>query len=267
MRATGLTASLRNISIFVCGVMTLATLGAFLILQGIEAGGLLFVLSPALMALGLRSFGGDGWSDSAIAPNIRGNGGEYLRLILLFPVAYFLVGLLGQMSGVFKFGPDTAGKILAVAGAQAIPLFLFALAEEIGWRGYLYPKLNALGISAGRRDLIITLVWASWHIPYFALAQNFHGLPVWQFAGLFVLSIYVTTVIYGYVQERTRSIWPMVFSHTILGVLSAPFADAKLATVSQQPFLALRPEAIAVILIQLLFLLWLRGRQRKYKRS
>lgn len=251
-------ANLQNIGFFVFGVMAFATLGALMVRQGIAAGGLLFALSPALMALSFRSFGGDGWGDSAFALNIHGNGRDYLLLLLLFPAAYLLVGILGHLTGAIRFAPDLLDGFIAFVAAQAIALFLFALTEEIGWRGYLYPKLNALGLSAGRRDLIITFVWASWHIPYFAFAPNFQGWPLWQFAVLFVLSLYVTTVIYGHVQDRTHSIWPMVLAHTILSILSAPFADATLATVSQQPFLALRPEAIVVILVQLLLLLWLR---------
>lgn len=260
MRTAKSKASLRRVGLFVFGVLTLATLGALMVVQGFEAGGLLFVLSPALVAFGLRSFGGDGWGDHAFALNFRGNGRDYLFLIMLFPVAYLIVGFLGHLTGTIRFGPGFWGQFLAFAAAQAIALFLYALAEEIGWRGYLYPKLNALGFSARQRDLIITLVWASWHIPYFAFAPNFQGWPWWQFAALFVLSLYVTTLIYGHVQELTRSIWPMVLAHTILSLLSAPFVDAKLALVEQQPFLAFRPEAIGVILIQLLFLLWLRSR-------
>src|SRR5829696_10493682 len=47
----------------------------------------------------------------------------------------------------------------------------FLLAEEIGIRGYLLPKLLPLGM--GRALLLSGLVWAAWHLPLFYLTSLF----------------------------------------------------------------------------------------------
>src|SRR5215208_7416961 len=46
-----------------------------------------------------------------------------------------------------------------------IGVFLLALAEEIGMRGYLQPRLMSLGRT--RALLVVGLVWATWHMPIY----------------------------------------------------------------------------------------------------
>ena len=77
------------------------------------------------------------------------------------------------------------GTTLAIAGApmdvslvhQRLPLFMAALLvaatigggqEELGWRGFALPRLQAR-FSALGASLIIGVVWAVWHLPLFLL--------------------------------------------------------------------------------------------------
>ncbi|MGB5048999.1 MAG: type II CAAX endopeptidase family protein, partial [Caldilineaceae bacterium] len=58
-------------------------------------------------------------------------------------------------------------------------VFVFtSLGEEIGWRGYALPRLQA-HFSPFAASLILGLIWAFWHLPLFWMADNFHQqLPV-----------------------------------------------------------------------------------------
>src|SRR5215210_4247893 len=47
----------------------------------------------------------------------------------------------------------------------AIAALTFSLAEEIGMRGYLQPRLMSLGRT--RALLVVGLVWATWHMPLY----------------------------------------------------------------------------------------------------
>ncbi len=50
---------------------------------------------------------------------------------------------------------------------------LFALGEEIGWRGYLLPKLSGLG--PVRAALLAGLLHGLWHLPIILLTPFYRG--------------------------------------------------------------------------------------------
>lgn len=50
--------------------------------------------------------------------------------------------------------------------------------EELGWRGFAQPQLQA-SIGASRAGLIIGLVWSLWHLPlFYFLPSAVGGLPL-----------------------------------------------------------------------------------------
>lgn len=57
----------RNIAIYMIGVLFLATVGGIVTVSGNEIGGLIFIVSPILMMVLLRFFGGDGWKDAGLS--------------------------------------------------------------------------------------------------------------------------------------------------------------------------------------------------------
>ena len=95
------------------------------------------------------------------------------------------------------------------------------LAEDIGWRGYILPKMRE-GMTALNASLLIGVIWAIWHLPYFIF-------PAWRNAVgnipflWFALLTTSWSVLFAWVFVNTESILMPVLFHaainTTLGTL------------------------------------------------
>ena len=95
-----------------------------------------------------------------------------------------------------------------------IAVFLLALAEEIGMRGYLQPRLMSLG--RNRALLVVGLVWATWHMPlYYFMAKLFPVGNVLLFLPLFYGTIVAASFFFGYMRIYTGSTWPASIAHSV----------------------------------------------------
>jgi membrane protease YdiL (CAAX protease family) len=89
----------------------------------------------------------------------------------------------------------------------------FSLAEEIGIRGYLLPKLVSLGRT--RALARSGLVFATWHIPlilltpFFPVGNKLISLP------LFYGTVVAASFVYGYLRLYTGSVWPASIAHAV----------------------------------------------------
>ncbi len=84
--------------------------------------------------------------------------------------------------------------------------------EEIGWRGYLLPRLTALG---ERRALLLSgLVHGLFHLPVVLLPSLY--LPAGNRAiiiPMFLTTVAAAGVLMGWLRLRTDSVWPAVLAH------------------------------------------------------
>ena len=94
-------------------------------------------------------------------------------------------------------GPVLLG--LFFASVVVAPFFngLIALGEEIGWRGYLLPRLMPLG--KARAYLILGVIWGLWHTPLVLIGFTYPGQPI---LGT-LMFVAMTTAIGIYINELT----------------------------------------------------------------
>lgn len=93
---------------------------------------------------------------------------------------------------------------------------LFAVGEEAGWRGAMYPMLKArCGVVKGR--LLGGAIWGVWHWPIIILAGYNYGTAYWGAPVLGPLLFCVICVGLGvlldYVYEQTDCIWLPALAH------------------------------------------------------
>ena len=139
----------------------------------------------------------------------------WIAAITFYPALMMIVQLIGRAFGQ----PLATGDVwLSVAvGLFNLPaLLLGPLGEELGWRGYLLPRMLQR-MPPAVAALVVGTIWMVWHIPAFfasGLPQSGMALPVFMIAGL-ALSVYVTWLFVNANQ-----------SILIAGILPHAFANA-----------------------------------------
>jgi hypothetical protein len=221
--------TIRNLTIFIGLVLASGWLGWGLdqMMGNPSAeslGMLVWIITPLVVSLLLRTFGGDGWKDFGIRPNFKGNWVWYVVSIIVFPVVTALVLIIGSAVGWIRFpnfSADTPRLILQAFAIGLLPQFIKNIFEEAPWRGYLAPKIHSLHINDFLGHTIVGLVWGAWHIPYYlffldrATLASFTTLDV---AVYICLAIWVMTswaFVYGEIRILTNSFWPAVLMHMV----------------------------------------------------
>jgi membrane protease YdiL (CAAX protease family) len=89
----------------------------------------------------------------------------------------------------------------------------FSLAEEIGMRGYLQPRLMSLGRT--RALFLVGLVFATWHMPLILLTPVFPVGNKLISLPLFYGTVVAASFIFGYLRIYTGSTWPASIAHAV----------------------------------------------------
>ncbi len=95
-----------------------------------------------------------------------------------------------------------------------------SLTEEVGWRGYLLPRLSRLG---ARRALLLSgVLHGLWHLPVILLTDLYHPLGNRLVViPLFLVTVAAAGVFLGWLRLRSGSLWPAVVAHSAHNVAVA----------------------------------------------
>lgn len=99
------------------------------------------------------------------------------------------------------------GALMAGLTVNAI----FAMAEEIMWRGYLVQAFAERPFC--KKYVTIGVLWGLWHIPLIALGYNYGTANALPGSVLFIGFCVVMSLVLGFVVERTRSVWLAAVLH------------------------------------------------------
>ncbi|MFD8781490.1 CPBP family intramembrane glutamic endopeptidase [Kitasatospora sp. NPDC059599] len=222
------------------------------------------MFAPALAALFAVRFvergraGGRGGVRDALALHWPRPRARAVRACLL-PVAVLggltaAVLVLGTLAGSYPFagfGALHAGAVgsWAVQGvigmAVSLPLFF---GEELGWQGFLFPRLVRLGAAtqggaaAGtegggeggtgalvRAYLLTGTAFALWHLPPLLMGGQYPGRPWYVAVPAFVVSCVLVLPVFTWLRLRSGSVVPAVLAHTFASSMSVSmvkeFAD------------------------------------------
>lgn len=156
--------------------------------------------------------------------------------------------------------------LFAVLLAPAINMFP-ALGEEVGWRGYMMPRLKErLGLLNGR--LLGGIIWGVWHWPLMLLVgyeygTNYLGAPLLGLVVWCVVCFALNTLL-DILYEKTECIWVPAIAHGALNaVASMPVVLTDPAEASYYTVLGPMPIGLIGMLPVLAVAVWLTLRQMK----
>ncbi|OAM31603.1 CAAX protease [Eikenella sp. NML03-A-027] len=191
--------------------------------EGGSLGLLLWLASPLICTIILRTFGGDGWKNSGFDPNFKQNKMMYLISLLIYPTVTVIVILLGTMTGSIKFPSTniTIGTYIGILLVQIAAQFIKNIFEKSVWRGYLTNQLLKLKLSDLALYLLVGCIWWIWHLPYIMIflseTEINNALPIGR-VPFFLIGFVVViawSVMYTEIFRITKSLWPLVIAHTM----------------------------------------------------
>ena len=165
----------------------------------------------------------------------------YLALAVVVPVALIFAALpIGALFGVYsmdlvnfsgfqamldeQLAAEGVGNlelplpvvVLVLLQLVSIPVGAFlnlipALGEELGWRGWLLPKLLRLGTVPAL--LISGVIWGLWHAPLILLGYNYVDAPGWLGLTMMTGMCILVGAVFAWLRIRSESVWPAALAH------------------------------------------------------
>ena len=266
----------RNLVIFSFISLTIGWIGVFIDTlipdqpKGNTMGMGIWLITPLITALLLRTFAGDRWNDTGFLPGFKRNIKWYVLSFFIFPVLIFVVISIGSLLKWIDISSFSTGSFFPVFIGSLLPLLIKNFFEESIWRGYLTSKLLTLKTNDFQLYLFVSLVWGFWHLPYNLIFLPYSDiqmvLPGSRFQFIFInfISIVFLSVLYTEIYRAAKSIWPTVILHTISNALVNTLLLDGFIKISQGKELLISP-AIGIIPIVLYFIFALLLRKHRIK--
>lgn len=140
----------------------------------------------------------------------------YLACWVFVPNSSAVADFASQSAKSFGMsGSPGAGAFVAIAVFATFGIvrsLASALGEEIGWRGFLLPRLtDRFGFTGG--CLISGCIWAVWHYPALLLADYNSGTPKPYALSCFTVMVIAMAFVMGWLRLKSRSLWPCALLH------------------------------------------------------
>lgn len=185
------------------------------------------MLFPAIAVIITRLITKEGFKDALLGTGRR-KSGKYYAAAVIFPVLLPLISGLILHLFIVKSGSigDSAfcdngmltAALLLTAPATGLAMAVHGFGEELGWRGYLTPKLEEL-MPTPLAIVVTGIIWALWHGPLLAYGYDFGRdydfFPYGGFIAMIVMCIALSAFL-TWLTKRTDSVYPAALCHMVL---------------------------------------------------
>lgn len=198
---------------------------------------IIMMFSPAICSILVRIITKEGFEKLYVKFNFKGNLKWYFFAWFLTPMIAYFGAILYFL--LFKNDFDPLNSKLAIAeGITSVSAYaktllymipfaiiinpitnlLQCFGEELGWRGYLLPKLTK-EFSKLKAANITGFVWGIWHVPIILSGYNYgQDAPILGSLAMIVFCI-IVGIFSAYLFYKVESIWvPVIFHAAINGI-------------------------------------------------
>ena len=208
-------------AIFYAITLALALIAAIFFSDALgEATGMLTMVTPTIGLLVMLLTTREGQSRAGwLSLGVMRAGFRLWWLAILGPtfVLATTYGLLIAAGMASLHAPEVSRSAADTAFGLALSLamgMVLAFTEEVGWRGYMLPRLAAIGLVPAM--LIVGLAQGIWHLPLMLLTPFYHsgGSPI-IVVPLFLITLTLAGIFYGCLRIWTGSVWPVAIAHAV----------------------------------------------------
>ena len=198
----------REIIIFSIAVIALSSLICFISFKLDDTNtSILSVFTPSLVALVMTAMsqGRKGIYELFVKQTIR------KAAIRWFVLSLLGIPLLASLAMISSSGFDFSSFHLRTTQLlpQMIVIFLIAVGEEYGWRGFLLPRLLRK-FSVLNSSIILGLIWGVWHFPAYLIGT---GVPQQMNFVVFLLWVVLGTLFMSWIYYYSRSVLTSILFH------------------------------------------------------
>ena len=156
-----------------------------------------------LASLGVMTLGLRGWWLAILGP------------MAVLAASYAVLVGAGLATFAVPEGLRSGGGAIAVNLALSLAIGLvFAFTEEVGWRGYMLPRLLCIGVVPAL--LIVRFLHGVWHLPIMLMTPYYHsGANFLIVVPMFFVALTLAGVFFGFLRLWTRSVWPVAIAHAV----------------------------------------------------
>lgn len=167
---------------------------------------------------GLQRSGRATWLSATLVP------------VVLCAGAYAVAVLVG--AGRLQVDPTDADLAWVVDLVVSLVVgTAFILGEEIGWRGFLLPRVQQLVPDKRRAALLTGFAHGCFHLPLILIGTTYDNqVPGWVAAPTAVALITAGGVFYAWIWDRSRSVWAVSIAHNTVNTVFDLGAAAVVAT-------------------------------------
>jgi membrane protease YdiL (CAAX protease family) len=162
--------------------------------------------------------------------------GWWVVAVLGTPILFFVAALISRL--LFGGWPDLGefGRSEEFASLGLLPHWLasivfFGFGEEAGWRAFALPRLQTVRRSALTAALVLSLIWAGWHVPLFSFVMGFKDMGLAAVPGWFFFMVTGSVLLAWLYNSTGGSILIVAVFHGTLDVTINSPAGPELANV------------------------------------
>ncbi len=184
---------------------------------------------------------------------------RYIGLALLLPLIYMglpyvIYWITNPGSMQLKLSPMLFASVAVGLIYNMIPCF----GEELGWRGFLVPRLiQWIGLE---KTLLLTgLIWGVWHSPLLISGLYMPGTPLGYKLPMFLIMICAAGSIFAILTIKSKSVVPAIVMHAAHNLYDqavfseATLGDNKMYFVSETGIYTVLTVVVMAVIVYLLY--------------